>query len=388
MDSKKSIWTFSFTALIFISIVINVGISVIVPAMPAIMKSRGFTEFFLISAFVGLLIGRFISSNVIGFALVKYSPITLLVVAFSLHTLTMIMFTMVRSETLFVLLRFMEGIFEGVASVILQIMVIALSSPRDRGRKIGVFQSSYGMGFILGPALGGFALQWMGTQGVFFVTAGLMAIGLVWLLLVMASLKRDMGPSPQTEQKFNLEFLKYLPLYGGAILQRGIYVALSILLPLFLVDQYALPPYQVGLYFTGSAILAVVLLPIGGRLADTSARHTIIIVSIFVMGASFIGLGLNINQLSFTILYAVETIAFSFMAPSAMKIFGDAVQTHPRRGQIVGAASSSRELINIVVVLALVPLYKISHHWPWMLLGVLTIIFTLPYLRARRLVPA
>lgn len=381
MEPQKSIWSFSFAALIFIAVIINMGVSVIVPAMPIIMKTHGFTDFFLTSAFLALLVGRFITSNVVGFLLVKRSPITLLIAAFTLQALTMAAFVAVESEVWFVVLRFLEGVFEGIVSVTLQVMVISLSTPVDRGRKMGVFQSSYGIGFILGPALGGFALQLVGPQGVFIVTAALMMIGLVWLLSATRALKRDMVVPPQSEPKFTLEFVKFLPFYSGAIIQRGMYVALSMLLPLFLIDKFMLPPYQVGLYFTGSAVLTSILMPIGGKVADSPLRSRTIVLSILAMGCSIVGFGFASSQPAFTVLYVVETIAFSFMVPSAMKVFGDAVQQHPQRAQIVGTASSSRELLNIAMVFGLIPLYKAGPALPWILLGVLTVSLSIPYLR-------
>lgn len=381
---QDTMWSMSFSALIFIAVVINIGVSAIVPAMPIIMSANHFSEFFLTGAFVGLLVGRFIMSNVTGMMLVKRSPIQLLLIAFSLHAMTMAAFTGVESEIGFIALRCLEGVFEGIVSVTLQVMIISLTTPQDRGRKMGVFQSSYGLGFIIGPAIGGLALHAGGPRWVFISTAALMAFGLVWLFLVQGTLRRDMKVPPQTKPKFTTDFLKVMPLYSGAVLQRGLYVTLSILLPLFLVDKFSLEPYKVGLYFTGSAIVTSILMPWGGRVADTGARFAVTVASILVMGASILGMGLVDNKALFTVFYAMETIAFSFMVPCAMRIFGDAVQNHPQRGPIVGTASSSRELLNIALVMGIVPLYSMSHSLPWVVVGLATMVFAIPYLRAGR----
>lgn len=382
MKTTNSIWSPSFAALIFIAIIINIGVSAIIPAMPLIMMQGGLGGQFLSGSFIGLLIGRLISSNFTGMLLVKRSPTTLLLLAFALHALTMCLFLMVwHNPFAFMALRFLEGVFEGIVSVTLQLLIIALSTDVDRGRKMGIFQSSYGLGFILGPALGGMLLQFGGADAVFGVTAGVMVIGLIWLLAVRKTISSAMSQTPPSKPSFNLEFLRYLPYYGGAILQRGLFVALSLLLPLFLVDRFHLEPYQVGLYFTTSAVITTCMMPIGGRVADSSAwRLHIIWLAMLAMGLSIVGFALAPNQSVFTVCFLVETVAFSFMVPASMRVFGDRISAHPQRSQIVGAASSSRELLNIAMVLGLVPLYYVTPALPWALLGVASMLLGLPYL--------
>lgn len=380
MKTTNSIWSPSFVALIFIAVIINMGVSAIIPAMPLIMKQDGLDGQFLSSSFIGLLIGRLISSNFTGILLVKRSPTTLLLVAFALHALTMCLFVVWRDPVTFITLRFLEGIFEGIVSVTLQLLIIALSNDADRGRKMGIFQSSYGLGFIIGPAIGGMLLQFGGADAVFGVTAGIMIVGLIWLLTVRTTISGAMSQTPPSKPRFNLEFLRHLPYYGGAILQRGLFVALSLLLPLFLVDRFHVEPYQVGLYFTASAVITTCLMPVGGRVADSAWRLRIIWFAISAMGLSIVGFALAPNLYIFSACFITETVAFSFMVPATMRVFGDRISAHPQRGQIVGAASSSRELLNIAMVLGLVPLYYISPSMPWILLGVASLLLGLPYL--------
>lgn len=383
-NEKDKIWTFAFAVLIFIAILFSMCVSVIIPAMPIIMKNGGFSYSFITYTFVGLIIGRFISSNMAGSFLDRNLPHKILLYTFVLHMITMCSFAFVHSEGIFIVLRFMEGIFEGIVAVVLQVMVIALSKPENRGRKMGIFSSAYGIGFIIGPAIGGTALQLAGPKGVFLSVAMLLLIGLIGLGMVYKSLAREVTITPAPKRSFNLEFLKYIPLYSGAILQRGMFVSLSILLPLFLVDFFKLQPYQIGFYFTASAIITSILMPITGKFADKPYKHWIVILSILTMGFSIIGLGLAKNQVLFTCLYLLETIAFSFMVPASMKIFGDSVDKHPHRGQIIGAASSSREILNIILIFCLVPIYKYNFSLPWIILGVLSILMVLPYINEKK----
>lgn len=384
VKAEDKVWTFSFTAIIFIAVLVCMCVSVIIPVMPIIMKNGGFTYSFISYAFTALIAGRLISSNLTGRLLDKYHPNKILIWGFTLHAITMFSFVYVRTELVFVAFRFLEGVFEGIVSVVLQLMVIALSNPQNRGRKMGIFSAANGLGFIIGPALGGVALRFGGPDRVFITVAVAMLFGLVWLGLIYKVLTKEITISAPAKRSFNFEFVKYLPLYGGAILQRGLFVALSILLPLFLVDYYKLQAYEVGYFFTASAVITTLLMPVTGRLADGIYKHFIVIISMVTMGVSIIGFGLISNPVVFTSLFLIETVAFSFMVPSSMKIFGDIVAGHPNRGQIIGAASSAREILNIIMVTTLAPIYQYKTTMPWLLLGLMSILLALPYIKDMR----
>ncbi len=378
---KNNIWTPSFSALIFIAVLVSMCVSIIIPTIPLIMKEKSFSYDFITYAFVSLIIGRFIASNTAGYALVRYQPHKILLIGFLLHIITMYSFTLVDSQEVFTGLRFLEGIFEGIVSVCLQTILITISTKEDRGRKMGYFFSAYGIGFILGPAVGGIALTWEGINSVFISVVILMIIGLIWLLFIYKTLLNASAINTRKPPKFNLDFVHYLPFYSGAILQRGLYVALSLLLPLFLLENYNLPAYQIGFYFTTSAIITSVLMSFAGHCADKKRSKLIAMVSMTVMGLSIIGFSLSSsNQIIFTILFIIETIAFSFMVPSTMKIFGNKVENHPQKEQIIGTSSSSREILNVILIFTLVPIYKYSNSLPWLLLGLMCLILMLPYL--------
>lgn len=381
-SNSTRVWNFAFSGFIFMTVVICSGVSVIIPVIPNIMRNFGVESNFISAAFVTLLAGRFLSSLFTGYLLFRFRPHHLLFFSFSFHMVTMVLLMFSKTGLAFAVLRFAEGIFEGMVSVLLQVIVIAMSKPEDRGVKMGYMQSAFGMGFIFGPVLGGISMQLFGPQGVFGVTAGLMGICIIWLTLTFRQIRQHMNEVPAKPLSLSFEFVRYIPYYGGPILQRVLVVAFAMLLPLYLVDNFGLGSHQVGYYFTMSAIITTTTMPFTGRLGNHRHCNYIVTAAMVFMGLSILGMSLTSSKIVFTVLFVLETIAFAVMAPNAMKIFGDKVADHHRRNEIIGTASSFRELVNIALAFCLIPLYEFNMLVSWVLLTTFCVVLSLPYLKS------
>jgi MFS family permease len=383
-QEKKGIRTFAFTGYMFMTVVICSGVSVIVPVIPNIMREQGISAGFITAAFVSLLTGRFLSSIFTGMLLLKVRPQHLLYSSFVLHLCTMVLLVFAKGGIVFTALRFAEGIFEGIVSVVLQVIVIAMSTPEDRGIKMGYMQSAFGVGFIVGPMIGSLSMRQFGSSGVFGAVALLMVVCILWLTLIFRSLSENIKQAPPQKISFNLEFVRFIPYYSAPILQRVLVVAFAMLIPLYLVDKFQLAAHQIGYFFTLSAIITSITMPLTGRLGKSSYCNYFVVAAMVVMGISILAMGFTSSPILFTASFITETLGFAVMAPNSMKIFGDIVAEHPRRGEIVGTSSSFRELLNIVLSFTLIPLYQFRMSLPWMLLSVMCLLLAIPYLRGGR----
>lgn len=95
-----------------------------------------------------------------------------------------------------------------------------VSPPEKRAANFGLIGAAFGLGFILGPALGGFVGEHLGLRAPFFVAAGLAVANALFGLLV---LKESLLPSHR--RKF--DWAKANPL--GALKAFARYPALSLL---------------------------------------------------------------------------------------------------------------------------------------------------------------
>lgn len=382
-NNRPSVWTLHFAALIFLTIIINMGVSIIIPAMPLILRSE-FDDSFLTVAFLSLLIARFITANVAGGLLNLFSAPALLAISFGLQTVIMLLFIFATTKMHFFFLRALEGVFEGIVTVVLQYVVAGFATPETRGRMMGIFSASFGLGFILGPIIGSILVKVSELQGVFLGTAVLMGFGLLATLVVYRTinlaLERHSPVIPKMKQQFTAEIFRYLPFYSGAIIQRGLFVAFGIFLPLYLVDRFDFEAYQVSYYFTLSAVMTSLLMPWTGRFGDTKNKEFIAAISLMFMALSITAFVHANDYYVFTVFFIIETLAFSFMVPTTMSIFFGRLVQSERQKQIIGTASSSRDIMAIIIVTFVVPLYSTNPNYPWYVLSFLTGVAALPYL--------
>ena len=87
-------------------------------------------------------------------------------------------------------------IVQGVGSAMTQgtsmAMVISAFGDKDRGRALGLTMSVVGVGAVVGPAIGGFLVDYLGWEAVLYTTAGLGVLSLITAMLILDS-KRSGG---------------------------------------------------------------------------------------------------------------------------------------------------------------------------------------------------
>lgn len=105
--------------------------------------------------------------------------------------LAYLLFANARTYGMLLLARSLSGIAASNYSIA-QAYVADVTPPRDRSRAMGmVVGAAFGLGFILGPALGGFIAHFGGHRAVPFTAA---ALGAVNLLLAMVWLRESLPP--------------------------------------------------------------------------------------------------------------------------------------------------------------------------------------------------
>ncbi len=82
-------------------------------------------------------------------------------------------------------------IIQGVGSAMTQgtsmAMVIFAFGDKDRGRALGLTMSVVGVGAVVGPAIGGFLVDYFGWESVLYTTAGLGVLSLITAMLILDS---------------------------------------------------------------------------------------------------------------------------------------------------------------------------------------------------------
>lgn len=371
-----------FLIVICLTMAVNTGMGLIVPILPNFLLNYGFSTAGLSLPFISLIIGRMISksfaANIIR---VLKNKITLLL-SFILYGITFVCYPLLDSSAGFIGLRFFEGIVEGISIICLTDLAIILSK-ENRGKMMGIFGSSFGIGFILGPMIGGLCYQFGGINAIFYAGG---VLGGIAAIASLALPSFDTVPVKNNNGWLHsvVEHSQFFPVYGPSIIRRVVFFSFMIVLPLYATHHLNVDATYVAFFFTASAVISVILMPFTGKLADRIEPEIILSISLVMMALLIAGFGFTTDLYIFTALFLAESLCFAFMLPSGMKVFANAIGEHPSRTVIISAYGGVTEAITLVLAVLIPYLYTMSVQLTWGFIGIVCGIAALPFLRALR----
>ena len=180
---------------ILVTLVIDaMGIGLIMPVMPALLREIGGIPLADAALVGGLLstvfaIMLFLCGPLIGSLSDRYGrrPVLLL----SLFVLAVDYIIMALAQTFWLL--FIGRIIGGVASATqatATAVIADISEPEEKAARFGLVGAAFGLGFVLGPMIGGVLAEY-GTRAPFFAAAALAALNMAFGFFVMPETVTD-----------------------------------------------------------------------------------------------------------------------------------------------------------------------------------------------------
>ncbi|WP_018630411.1 TCR/Tet family MFS transporter [Niabella aurantiaca] len=267
---------------IFITMTIDViGFGLIIPVMPKLiaeLKHITINEAsvpggyllavyaamqFLFSPFMGNLSDRYGRRSVILLSLLGFC-VDYLILAFA-HT-----------YSLLVVGRFLSGI-TGASFTTATAYIADISTNENRAKNFGLIGAAFGLGFIIGPALGGLLSVW-GLRAPFFAAAALCFINFLYGFFVLPESLKPENRRPFSWLKANpigslLLFFKYPGIQGLVLCFFFIFLgghAVQSNWSYFTMDQFKWSEKQVGISL--AIVGALVGIVQGGLIRYTSPR--------------------------------------------------------------------------------------------------------------------
>ena len=175
MPRKQLILIFGF---VFLDLL---GYSLILPLLPYYADAFGATV-----TMVGLLgtsnaVAQLIAAPIIGRLSDRYGRRPLLIFSITGTLVSFLMLGLANSLALVFLSRVLDGLLGGNIALA-RAYITDITDEKSRGRGLGIIGAAFGLGFIIGPAMGGFLSRY-GFGVPALVAAGLSALNLVALLL-------------------------------------------------------------------------------------------------------------------------------------------------------------------------------------------------------------
>lgn len=291
MKNNKSLMTIFL--IVFIDLL---GFGIILPLLPYIAEkySAGPLQIGLLTATYSFF--QLIASPILGRLSDRYGRKKLLIISQLGSALGYLILGLAGNLPLLFLSRIIDGITGGNISIA-QAYIADVTDKKNRARGMGILGAAFGLGFIFGPAIGGFLSKFSYAAPAYFATA----ISLLTVLTTIFFLKETIDEkkaviSPKT--RLNLEeFKRVLAMKPIGLLIFVFFVlntAFSIMqgnFALWTQKTFNYGPTENGWLFTYIGILAVLVqLRVLPFLTKKFEEKTILYISLFFMfiGLSFI----------------------------------------------------------------------------------------------------
>ncbi|MHA8263434.1 MFS transporter [Lactobacillaceae bacterium Melli_B3] len=233
----------------------------------------------------------------------------------------------------FILLRFLQGFFDGVIPNC--IALVATETPRSRVQyALSILSTGYTSGFLIGPIFGGLLVNFISIRLTFFVTGGLL---FVFFLFAMFMVSEDFKPNPNSD-KIGLHLFKQFPnphfvlymLLTSIIVQTGINAVFPIITLYVqqLLHNHGPVAIVAGLITALPGIAMVISSPIVGRYGDKHGTAKILTFGFIVVILSYFPQGFATGVWMLGIFRFTNGIGNAGVFPSIQTLFAKGTPHH------------------------------------------------------------
>jgi len=285
--------------LIFGFVLIDLlGYSLILPLLPYYAETFGATV-----TLVGLLgtvnaLSQLIAAPTIGRLSDRYGRRPLLIVSIVGTLISFILLGMARSLLMIFISRMLDGLLGGNISLA-RAYITDVTNEKNRARGLGIIGAAFGLGFIVGPAMGGL-LSRIGYNVPALVAAGLSALNLIavvlWLPESLSPERRaDARRNPGTRFSFRLLGEALQRPCVGPLLQISLLYSLAFTLfqsnfALYAKTRLALDVQATSFVLTYVGILSVLVQGFAiGKLTARFRERQLIFTGTIVLALALLG---------------------------------------------------------------------------------------------------
>lgn len=345
-----------------------IGIGIVFPIMPDLMERVGAASTAEGALWGGIMMSAyaaamFLCGPIIGSLSDAYGRKPILIAA--LLTLTLDYVIMAMAQTYWVLLlgRIIAGM-AGATYITATAYISDIAKPEQRGASFGMIGAAFGIGFVLGPALGGMA-SGLHITAPFWIAAGLSALNVAFGLFILPeSLK------PENRRSFGRADLNPF----GSILRAFAIPGLAAPLVCIFVFEFANLVYPTLWAFWGREVFAWDGFTIGLSLSAYGVLIAIVQAGllprltrnlgdgrtlILASGAAIVGMvGFGFAGAIWAVAVFLPIAALSDMAPPLMTAFAANRVGDDQQGLVQGVIASLSSVAAVAAPIALTGIFE------------------------------
>lgn len=275
-----------------------IGFGIIMPVLPQLVMEVGRIDLphaIEIGAWIGLVmaVATFLASPVLGNLSDRFGRRRVLLLSLGGLTADYVLLTVVNTLPWLFVARAISGIFGGSYAAA-QAAIADVTKPEDRARNFGFVGAAFGVGFVVGPAIGGF-LGEVSPRAPFVAAAILAAANMLYGLIVFPETLPAARRRPFDWRRANplgaLKTMRSLPGMGGVAGVLVLWQIASLVYPMtwsfYCIAQLGWTPGMIGasLAAVGVAIAvgqAFVVGPAVARFGERDAATLGILIAVMV----------------------------------------------------------------------------------------------------------
>lgn len=294
----------------------SIGFGIVFPIIPILFTDAASPEFMLgghshgtqlflaglIAAVFGIM--QFVAAPLFGELSDIYGRKRLLILGVGVLGLSQLLFGF-GIETGSILLLFVARIVAGLAAgnmSVAQAMIADVSEPQDRAKNFGMIGAAFGLGFIIGPLIGGYLSGISGDAAVpFWLSAALGLINVVFISLTL----RETHHRPNAEHSFTLskglQNIKIAltdkdarPLWFSIFFYFSGFTFFTSFNGIMLVERFGFNESEVGIFFAAVGVFIVITQTVILRIVSKLYREreilrfTIPVTAVAVLAYAFV----------------------------------------------------------------------------------------------------
>jgi DHA1 family tetracycline resistance protein-like MFS transporter len=360
--------------LFFTLLLDMIGLGMLIPVIPSLftdptsssflLSAYGETERYVIAGLITALFGitQFLAAPILGELSDLYGRKRLLAIGVATLAIANLVFAFgieVGSLLILLLSRVIAGI-AGANYSVAQAAIADVTPPEERAKAFGLIGAAFGIGFILGPLLGGWLSGTSGNPATPFIFAGM--LGVLNVLLVSFILPETRVRTGNEERPSLMKAFHNLseawndtdvrPAYAAGFLAILGFAFFTSFIPVFLVERFGFSEATTGIYFAivGVWIIFSQVVVVRFMTARYSER-TILLWSLPILAGSIAVQGYVPHEAFLYAMMPVMAATFGLVSTAIPALVSKAVSAE-RQGAALGINGSLQALTQGIAPLA------------------------------------
>jgi multidrug resistance protein len=328
-----------------------IGFGMIIPILPLYAKSFQAAEWQ-----IGLLLGcysfmQFLASPVLGYISDRIGRKPVLLVSLIGSAIGYAVMASAASLTMLFIARIIAGIC-GASVGTAAAYIADITPPENRSRRMGLIGAAFGVGFVLGPAIGGILSQFW-TKGPFWFGAGLAFLNAIAVLLILPEPERHVKRS-EASIPAGTDVVDQTGRSGIPILIVTYFVAIAgfaivtMIYPQVLDRRFSLTPAQISLVFVFLGLVGAFIQGGAiGRMAKRFGDYKLAAAGLLLMAISMVIMPFAHNMPLF-LLFTFGLAAGNSLAQPTLMAMASRLAASTSQGKVIGTVQSAGSLGRVV----------------------------------------